>query len=89
MAARATRLAFRIDARRDALIRAAAASRGVTVTDFVLESACTTAEIELLDRRVFAIDGKTFDALARKAELPARRMVDARARMKRLARSKN
>lgn len=89
MTARATRLAFRIDARRDALIRAAAASRGMTVTDFVLDSACATAELEMLDRRVIAIDSKTFDALARKAEQPARGMGRASARLKRLAQSKN
>lgn len=51
-----SRLNIRASARQDTLIREAAAVSGKSVTEFVLNSACSTAEQILADRRQFVID---------------------------------
>ncbi len=51
-----SRLNIRASARQRRLIREAAAVAGKTVTGFVLDSACETAEQLLADRRRFVVD---------------------------------
>lgn len=53
---KASRLNIRASARQETLIREAAVVSGKSVTEFVLDSACTTAEQVLADRREFVVD---------------------------------
>ncbi len=53
---KATRLNLRASAQQDALIRKAAESVGRSVTEFVLDSACASAEHVLADRNQFVVD---------------------------------
>lgn len=85
MPEKTTRLAFRMSGRQEALIRAGAASRGVTVTDFVLDSACAQAELAMLDRNVVVMPGAVFDAWMETFDTPPRDMPNATARLVRLA----
>ena len=80
-----TRLAFRITNRQEALIRAAAASRGMTMTDFVLDSACAQAELTMLNRNVVVLPSALFDAWVDSFDAPPRDMPNATARLTRLA----
>lgn len=50
------RLNIRASARQETLIREAAAVSGKSMTEFVLDSACSTAEQILADRRQFVVD---------------------------------
>jgi uncharacterized protein (DUF1778 family) len=50
---RSRRLNLRATARQEKLIRTGAQTRGVSITDFILESACLQAEHLLADRREF------------------------------------
>lgn len=50
------RLALRVSAEQDALIRAAASARGTTVSDFALSALVTSAQDVLADRRLFMLD---------------------------------
>jgi uncharacterized protein (DUF1778 family) len=51
-----SRLNIRASVRQGTLIREAAAVTGKSVTEFVLDSACSTAEEILADRRQFVVD---------------------------------
>lgn len=64
MGERTGRLALRLDGRREALIRQAAAVSGKTVTDFLLDSATAAAEDALLDQRFFMMEDAAFDRFA-------------------------
>lgn len=86
MASRNTRLGLRITPNQDSLIRAAAARRGLSITDFVLESACARAEADILERSVFVVPSKAFDKLMADAETPPRALKNAKSRFARLAR---
>lgn len=50
------RLALRVSAEQNALIRAAASARGTTVSDFALSALVTSAQDVLADRRLFMLD---------------------------------
>jgi uncharacterized protein (DUF1778 family) len=80
---RASRLAVRLDRRRDSLIRAAAAAAGKTVTDFVLDSATAAAELTLLDQRMIVVPDGAYDRLLANLEEPARDLPGARRRLAR------
>jgi uncharacterized protein (DUF1778 family) len=56
MASKTKRLNLRLTRQQDALLRSAAVSRGESAHDFVVRHAVEAAEMELADRRVFAID---------------------------------
>jgi uncharacterized protein (DUF1778 family) len=85
MTEKSTRVAFRISDRQEALIRAAAASRGKTLTDFVIDSACAQAELAILDRNVVVLPAAAFDAWVSSFDAPPRDMPNASARLTRLA----
>lgn len=53
---KAARIAMRLTADQDALIRDAAATTGQSLTEFVTTAAVTRAEDTLADRRVFRLD---------------------------------
>jgi uncharacterized protein (DUF1778 family) len=57
------RLSLRLTPEQDAVLRRAADARGESANDFVLRHAVEAAEIELADRRVFAVDEAEWDQL--------------------------
>jgi uncharacterized protein (DUF1778 family) len=77
---KATRLNLRASAQQDALIRQAAESVGRSVTEFVLDSACTSAEHVLADRNRFVLDDETWKHFMAALDRP----VTDRPRLKRL-----
>lgn len=81
-----TRLGLRITPNQNSLIRAAATRRGLSITDFVLESACARAEADILERSVFVVPSKVFDKLMADADTPPRPLKNAKSRFGRLAR---
>jgi uncharacterized protein (DUF1778 family) len=69
---RARRLNLRTTADQAELIRTGAESRGLSVTDFVLESACQQAEQVLADQREFVLSPKQWQAFVKALDRPAR-----------------
>ena len=69
---REARLNLRASKRQDALIREAAGVLGKSVTDFVLDSACTSAEQVLADRRYFEVDESTWRRFEEALDRPVR-----------------
>jgi uncharacterized protein (DUF1778 family) len=61
--ARQERLHLRLSATDDELIRAAAEAEQVSITEFVLRAARSSATEALADRRYVVLDAKTWDAL--------------------------
>jgi len=57
--------------RQEQLIRRAAKTRGVSVTDFILESACQQAEHALADKREFIVSPKRWQAFLEVLDGPA------------------
>jgi uncharacterized protein (DUF1778 family) len=56
----------------ESLIRAAADKRGISLTDFVLESACTRAEETIADQVHFILSEKQWKAFNDALDRPAR-----------------
>ncbi len=57
-ALRSARLSLRASPEQDRLIRRAAVAAHKNVTEFILESACSTAQQVLSDRRLFLLDDR-------------------------------
>ena len=68
---RTARFGLRATLRQDALIRRAAEATRKSVTEFILNSACTAAENALLDQRVFFADDESWEAFSNALERPA------------------
>ena len=83
--ARTGRLSLRTTAQQDALIRRAAAECEKSVSEFVLDSACTNAEHVLADRTRFVLDEKRWRAFQKALDRPAR----VKPRLARLMREKS
>jgi uncharacterized protein (DUF1778 family) len=66
------RINLRATSAQESLIRAAAGKRGVSMTDFVLDSACTKAEEAIADQVHFLLSGKQWKAFNDALERPAR-----------------
>jgi uncharacterized protein (DUF1778 family) len=66
------RINMRATAVQESLIRAAADKRGLSMTDFVLESACTRAEETIADQVHFVLSDKQWKAFNEALERPAR-----------------
>lgn len=77
---KATRLNLRASAQQDALIRQAAESVGRSVTEFVLDSACASAEHVLADRNRFVLDDEAWKHFMAALDRP----ITDRPRLKRL-----
>lgn len=60
MGTKDARIAVRMTAEQEALIRSAADAEGVTVTDFTVTAAVSQARDVLADRRVFLLDDATW-----------------------------
>ncbi len=66
------RINLRATAVQESLIRAAADRRGISMTDFVLESACTRAEETIADQVHFVLSDKQWKAFTEALERPAK-----------------
>jgi uncharacterized protein (DUF1778 family) len=66
------RINLRATTVQESLIRAAADRRGISMTDFVLESACTRAEETIADQIHFVLSDKQWKAFNDALERPAR-----------------
>lgn len=71
--ARTRRLNIRATKRQEELIRTGAETRGVSLTDFILESACMQAEHLLADQREFVASRKQWEEFTNALERPARK----------------
>lgn len=69
---RTRRLNLRATERQEKLIRTGAETTGVSVTDFILESACLQAEHVLAGRRDFVASSRQWQAFVEALERPAR-----------------
>jgi len=69
---RTKRLNIRATDRQEKLIRTGAETRGVSVTDFILESACQQAEQVLAERRDFVASPKQWQAFLDALDRPSR-----------------
>ena len=69
---RTRRINLRATDRQEKLIRTGAESSGVSLTDFILESACLQAEHVLADQREFAASPKQWKAFIAALDRPAR-----------------
>jgi uncharacterized protein (DUF1778 family) len=70
--ARTKRINLRATQRQEKLIRTGAETRGVSLTDFILESACLRAEHALADKREFAASPKQWQLFLQALDRPAR-----------------
>jgi uncharacterized protein (DUF1778 family) len=66
------RINLRATSVQESLIRAAANRRGISMTDFVLESACTRAEETIADQVHFVLSAKQWKVFSDALERPAR-----------------
>ena len=69
---RTRRINLRATDRQEKLIRIGAETTGVSVTDFILDSACLQAEHVLADKREFAASPKQWKAFVEALDRPAR-----------------
>jgi uncharacterized protein (DUF1778 family) len=76
------RFNLRATARQETLIRAGAKVRGVNVTDFILESACTRAEQVIADQTTFTLSPQKWKAFCEALDRPP--LVQPKPRLKRL-----
>jgi uncharacterized protein (DUF1778 family) len=72
------RIHLRATSAQESLIRAAAERRGVSLTDFVLESACTRAEEAIADQVHFVLSPRQWKAFNDALERPARVLPNLR-----------
>jgi uncharacterized protein (DUF1778 family) len=66
-----TRINLRATGNQQKLIRTGAQSRGVSVTQFILESACLQAEHVLAERREFVVSASQWKEFVAALERPA------------------
>ena len=70
--ARTRRINLRTTDRQERLIRTGAETRGVSVTQFILDSACLQAESVLADQREFVLTPKQWESFVAALDRPAR-----------------
>ena len=71
-----SRLAVRLTADQDALIREAAAAHGQSITEFVTAAAMSRADETLADRRVFRIADLAWAEFTAELDRPGRRIPE-------------
>jgi len=69
---RTRRINLRATSRQEKLIRTGAETSGVSLTDFILDSACLQAEHVLAEKREFAVSPKQWKAFLAALDRPAR-----------------
>jgi uncharacterized protein (DUF1778 family) len=67
---RSRRINLRASAPQETLIRAGAKVRGVNITDFILESACTRAEQVIADQTTFTLSPQQWRAFTDALDRP-------------------
>ena len=67
---RSKRFNLRATPKQERLIRVAAKSQGLNVTDFILESACEKAEQTLADQTHFVLNQKQWDLFMKALDAP-------------------
>ena len=77
---RSSRLNLRASPSEDALIRAGAEAAGLSMSDYLLTSACRQAEADLASRRQFALSPERMKAFLEALDRP----VEAKPRLRRL-----
>lgn len=70
-ATRSARLGLRATPEQEAVLRRAADVAHKSLTDFILDSACSAAEQTLLDQRLFVVSGSQCQTLMELLERPA------------------
>jgi uncharacterized protein (DUF1778 family) len=70
--ARTRRINLRATDRQERLIRTGAETRGVSVTQFILDSACLQAESVLANQREFVLTPKQWESFVAALDRPAR-----------------
>jgi uncharacterized protein (DUF1778 family) len=68
---RSARLGLRATPEQEVVLRRAAEVAHKSLTDFILDSACSVAEQTLLDQRLFMVTGSQYQALMDLLEQPA------------------
>jgi uncharacterized protein (DUF1778 family) len=68
---RARRINLRATDRQEELIRTGAETTGLSVTDFILDSACLQAEHVLADKREFVVSRKQWKVFVEALDRPA------------------
>jgi uncharacterized protein (DUF1778 family) len=68
--ARSRRINLRASSPQETLIRAGAKVRGVNMTDFILESACTRAEQIIADQTTFTLTPRQWKAFTEALDRP-------------------
>jgi uncharacterized protein (DUF1778 family) len=79
---RTEKLDLRLSRAAKQTLQAAATAESKSVSEFVLDTALSEAEERLADRRIFTVDGKSWDAFVAALDAPPRR----HARLERLFR---
>jgi uncharacterized protein (DUF1778 family) len=79
---RSRRINLRASVPQETLIRAGAKVRGVNVTDFILESACTRAEQIIADQTTFTLSPQQWKAFTDALDRPP--LLHPKPRLKRL-----
>jgi uncharacterized protein (DUF1778 family) len=75
---KAERLALRLDAEQKALLEAASAAAGTSVSTYVLKAATEAAADDLADRRAFALDQQSWQVFDEALDRPARDVAGLR-----------
>jgi uncharacterized protein (DUF1778 family) len=70
-APRSRRLNLRTSAQQEELMRQGARERGESLTDFIIRSACTEAELALADQRRFSLNTDQWNAFVAALDRPA------------------
>jgi uncharacterized protein (DUF1778 family) len=81
MASKTERLSLRLTPTQDVVLRRAAEARGESTSDYVLRHAVEAAELDLADRRVFALDDAAWDELQGLLSATPSRLPPAMARL--------
>ena len=66
------RINFRVSASEERLIRLGAQKRGLQVTQFIVESACSAAEMALADQKQFELPRSKFARFVEALDRPAK-----------------
>jgi len=64
------RFHIRATARQASLIKAGAARRNINLTEYIVDSTCTQAEMDLADQNHFVLPLKAWDAFVRALDAP-------------------
>jgi uncharacterized protein (DUF1778 family) len=70
--AKSERFHVRATARQASLIKAGAARRNINLTEYIVDSTCTRAEMDLADQNHFVLPPKAWNVFAKALDAPPR-----------------